>query len=111
MTSCPTLPASRQLAGQLGVDGAELCMPEKLPALLDAVRTVSDRRAACLVMRPLPMLFGLVVAALLCGVPPLCGVLRWVHGQDAGVLAAFEWTSRPQIKVSAICSAMLTSRG
>ncbi|MFD8723520.1 transposase family protein [Streptomyces sp. NPDC059629] len=84
MPSCPTLPTSRQLVDQLGVDGVELCTPATLPALPEAVRTVPDPRAPHLVSHPLPMLLGLVACAL------LCGVIRWDHGQGAGILAALE---------------------
>ncbi|MEU3342865.1 ISAs1 family transposase [Streptomyces sp. NPDC006668] len=90
MPSCPTLPTSRQLAGQLGVSGAELCATGTLPSLLEAVRTVPDPRAAHLVTHPLPMLLGLVACAVLCGVRSVRGVIRWAHGQGAGVLATLE---------------------
>lgn len=90
MPSCPTLPASRQLAAQLGVTGQELCTPERLPSLLDAVRTVPDPRAAHLVTHPWLMLLGLVACAMLCGVRSVRGVLRWASGQGAGILAALE---------------------
>jgi predicted transposase YbfD/YdcC len=90
MSSCPTLPVSRQLAEQLGFQGEELCTPDKLPSLLEAVRAVPDPRAPHLVTHPLPMLLGLVACALLCGVRSVRGVIRWAHGQGAGVLAALE---------------------
>src|SRR5690349_10695857 len=90
MPSCPTLPASRQLADQLGVNGVELCATGALPSLVEAVRTVPDPRAAHLVTHPLPMLLGLVACAVLCGVRSVRGVIRWAHGQGAGVLAALE---------------------
>jgi len=84
MPSCPTLTASRQLAHQLGTQGEELCVPDKLPSLLQAVRTVPDPRAPHLVTHPLPMLLGLVACALLCGVRSVRGVIRWAHGQGLG---------------------------
>jgi hypothetical protein len=84
MPSCPTLPTSRQLADQLGVQSEELCAPDKLPSLLVAVRTVPDPRAPHLVTHPLPMLLGLVACALLCGVRSVRGVIRWAHGQGLG---------------------------
>ncbi|MCK1823785.1 ISAs1 family transposase [Streptomyces sp. XM83C] len=90
MPSCPTLTASRQLAHQLGTQGEELCVPDKLPSLLQAVRTVPDPRAPHLVTHPLPMLLGLVACALLCGVRSVRGVIRWANGQGAGILAALE---------------------
>ncbi|MFF0000926.1 transposase family protein [Streptomyces avermitilis] len=90
MPSCPTLPASRQLADQLGVQSEELCAPDTLPSLLEAVRTVPDPRAPHLVTHPLPMLLGLVACALLCGVRSVRGVIRWAHGQGAGILAALD---------------------
>ena len=90
MPSCPTLPTSRQLADQLGVKGAELCTPATLASLLEAARSVPDPRAPHLVTHPLPMLLGLVACAVLCGVRSVRGVIRWAHGQGAGVLAALE---------------------
>lgn len=90
MSSCPTLPMSRQLADQHGLAAEELCTPERLPSLLDAVRTIPDPRAAHLVTHPLPMLLGLVACALLCGVRSVRGVIRWASGQGAGILAALE---------------------
>ncbi|WP_331729114.1 transposase family protein (plasmid) [Streptomyces sp. NBC_01003] len=90
MPSCPALPTSRQLAKQLDLVGEELCTPECLPSLLEAVRSVPDPRTPHLVTHPLPMLLGLVACALLCGVRSVRGVIRWAHGQGAGVLAALE---------------------
>ncbi|MGW0827892.1 ISAs1 family transposase [Streptomyces sp. NPDC002845] len=90
MSSCPTLPKSRQLAEQQGLAAEELCTPERLPSLLDAVRTVPDPRAANLVTHPWPMLLGLVACALLCGVRSVRGVIRWASGQGAGILAALD---------------------
>jgi hypothetical protein len=90
MPSCPTLPTSRQLADQLGVEVEELCTPAKLPSLLDAVGAVPDPRSAHLVTYPLPMLLGLVACARLCGVRSVRGVIRWANGQGAGILAALE---------------------
>lgn len=90
MPSCPTLPTSRQLAEQHGLAAEELCAPETLPSLLDAVRTVPDPRTAHLVAHPLPTLLGLVACALLCGVRSVRGVVRRASGQDAGTLAALE---------------------
>ena len=63
MPSCPTLPTSRQLADQLGVEVQELCTPAKLPSLLEAVGAVPDPRSPHLVTYPLPMLLGLVACA------------------------------------------------
>jgi predicted transposase YbfD/YdcC len=90
MPSCPTLPTSRQLATELGVDSSELCTPERLPSLLDAVRSVPDPRAPHLITHPWPMLLGLVGCAMLCGIRSVRGVIRWASGQGAGVLAALE---------------------
>ncbi|MEU9247438.1 transposase family protein [Streptomyces sp. NPDC048385] len=91
MPSCPTLPTSRQLAQQHGLDAEELCTPETLPSLLDAVRTIPDPRAAAhLVTHPWPMLLGLVAYALPCGVRSVRGVIRWASGQGAGIIAALE---------------------
>ena len=90
MPSCPTLPTSRRLAKQHGLAAEELCTPERLPALLDAVRTVPDPRTAHLVAHPWPMLLGLVACALLCCVRSVRGVIRWASGQGAGILAALE---------------------
>jgi hypothetical protein len=42
MSSCPTLPVSCQLLDQYTLRAEELCTPEHLPSLLDAVRTLSD---------------------------------------------------------------------
>ena len=90
MPSCLTLSASRQLAAQLDVAIDGLCTPDKLPSLVEAVRTVPDPRTPHLVTHPLPMLLGLVACALLCGVRSVRGVIRWAHGQGAGTLAALE---------------------
>lgn len=90
MSSCPTLSASRQLADQLGLDPDELCAEHQLPSLLEAVRDMSDPRAPHLVTHAWPMLLGLAGCALLCGARPVRGVIRWAHGQGAGVLAALE---------------------
>ncbi|MFE2431585.1 transposase family protein [Streptomyces sp. NPDC059373] len=90
MPSCPTPPTSRQLAEQHGLAAEELCTPETLPSLPDAVRTVPDPRAAHLVAHPWPMLLGLVACALLCGGRSVRGVVRWASGQGAGTLAALE---------------------
>lgn len=90
MSSCPTLPTSRQLADELALTSDELLEPDRLPSLLDAVRAVPDPRAPHLVTHPLPVLLGLVACALLCGVRSVRGVIRWAHGQGAGVLAALE---------------------
>src|SRR5215469_18370064 len=90
MPSCPILPASRQLAGELGLRPEELCAPQRLPSLLDAVRRVPDPRTAHLVAHSWPMLLGLVACAMLCGVRSVRGVVRWASGQGAGVLAALE---------------------
>ncbi|MGW2699927.1 transposase family protein [Streptomyces sp. NPDC001340] len=88
--SCLTLPTSRQLAGQLGIASDELCTPDKLPSLVEAVRAIPDPRAPHLVTHPLPILLGLVACALLCGVSSVCGVIRWAHGQGAGILTPLE---------------------
>ncbi|MGX4694992.1 ISAs1 family transposase [Streptomyces sp. JNUCC 63] len=90
MPSCPTLPASRQLAEQLDLIGEELCTPERLPSLLEAVRAVPDPRTPHLVTHAWPMLLGLLACATLCGVRSVRGVIRWANGQGAGVLAALE---------------------
>jgi len=90
MPSCPTLPVTRQLVDQLGVEPDELCTPERLPSLLDAVRAVPDPRTSHLVTHAWPMLVGLVACAMLCGVRSVRGVIRWASGQGAGILAALE---------------------
>lgn len=87
MPSCPTLPSSRQLAGELGLASEELCTTERLPSLVEAMRAVPDPRAPHLVTHPLPMLLALVGCALLCGIRSVRGVARWAKGQDAGTLA------------------------
>src|SRR5919206_5002170 len=90
-SSCPLLPASRQLADHLGVEVEELYTPARLPSLLEAVGAVPDPRSAHLVTYPLPMLLGLMAAcAVLCGVRSVRGVIRWANGQGAGILAALE---------------------
>ncbi|MEU2995471.1 ISAs1 family transposase [Streptomyces griseoincarnatus] len=90
MPSCPTLPTSRQLAAELGPAADQLSAPERLPSLLEAVRTVPDPRTPHLVTHSWPMLLGLVACAMLCGVCSVRGVIRWARGQGAGVLAALE---------------------
>ncbi|MET7858181.1 ISAs1 family transposase [Streptomyces sp. NPDC005318] len=67
-----------------------MCTPQRLPSLLEAVRSVPDPRAAHLVTHPWPTLLGLVACAMLCGVRSVRGVVRWARGQGAGVLAALE---------------------
>ncbi|WP_461092285.1 ISAs1 family transposase, partial [Streptomyces incanus] len=90
MPSCPTLPTSRQLSEQHGLDAEELCTPERLLSLLEAVRAVPDPRAPHLVTHAWPMLLGLVACAMLCGVRSVRGVIRWASGQGAGILASLE---------------------
>ncbi|MBC9729803.1 transposase family protein [Streptomyces sp. TRM68367] len=90
MPPCPTLPTSRQLAEQHDLAAEELCTPDRLPSLLDAVRTVPDPRAAHPITHPWPMLLGLVACALLCGMRSVRGVIRWASGQGAGTFAALE---------------------
>lgn len=90
MPSCPTLSTTRQLADQLDIPPEELCTPERLPSLLDAVRAVPDPRASHLVTHAWPMLLGLMACAMLCGVRSVRGVIRWAGGQGAGILAALE---------------------
>lgn len=75
---------------ELPGSGAELCTPERLPSLLEAVWAVPDPRTAHLVVHAWPMLLGLVAAAMLCGVRSVRGVIRWARGPGAGVLAALE---------------------
>src|SRR5262249_37715288 len=90
MPSCLTLPASRQLAEEFALAPEELCTPEKLPSLLDAVREVPDPRTPHLATHAWPMLLALVACPMLCGVRSVRGVARWARGQDAGILAALE---------------------
>ncbi|MGW0880339.1 ISAs1 family transposase [Streptomyces sp. NPDC002671] len=91
MSSCPTCLLPGHLDGvELPCSGEELCTPERLPSLLDAVRAVPDPRASQLVTHAWPMLLGLVACAMLCGVRSVRGVIRWARGQGAGLLAALE---------------------
>jgi hypothetical protein len=90
MPSCPTLPTSRQLAEELDVASGELCTPDRLPSLLEAVRAVPDPRTAHLVTHSWPMLLGLAACATLCGIRSVRGVIRWARGQGAGILAVLD---------------------
>lgn len=90
MPSCPTLPASRELADQLRFSPDELCTPERVGSLLDAVRAVPDPRTAYLVTHGWTMLLGLLACGTLCGARSVRSVIRWANGQEAGVLAALE---------------------
>lgn len=93
MSSCPALSTTRQLTDRLDIPHEELCTPERLPSLPDAVRAVPDPRTSHLLTRAWPMLLGLVACAMLCGacsVPPHLGDARGAlpeadrDGQPAG---------------------------